>query len=664
MSNRSLCIVLCFLLAPAAVLAQAGKPAAPAPPDLSRQRPAVLEAFRVADNGSFSVQDAARIADHPLRGWVEATALRRRITVAQAAEVRSALRRHAGQPAAEWLREAWLLELARRGDWTNFRTDYRPGTSPELRCADLAARLATGATDDAWIADGQALWRTGSTLPASCDLPFKSLQSLGKLGTDLRWERIELALAAGQTGLVRFLAGGLPAADAARARDYADFVDAPHARAGSWPRDARSRAVAAEGLARLARRSPDAAEAQLAALAPQLGLDQAQRGKVLYEIALWTVASYLPGADRRLAAVPAAAYDERLHEWRVREAMNRRDDAGAVRALEAMPAAQRADPRWQYFEARLRERLGQAEAARALYRQSAGTATFHGFLAADRLGQAYTLCPLEPSNDRALRQRVADAPGLARALELYAIDRPGQAAKEWAGLLATLDDAERYVAIDYALAAGWHDRAVFTIGTEPEDLRYYRLRFPLHHENTLRREARKNALDPAWVAAQTRAESAFMPRARSPANAMGLMQLLPTTAAMTARRLGLPYTGAGSLYDPDTNLVLGIAHLRHELDQHGGIAYQAIAAYNAGPAPVSRWNRDRPGFDPDFWIETVTYKETRDYVARVLAFSVIYDWRLDGDAVPVSEKMLGRTVPKSSRRAFACPIATDTQPSP
>ncbi|MFY2763079.1 transglycosylase SLT domain-containing protein [Arenimonas sp. MALMAid1274] len=650
MRNRYLAPVLLLMMLPLSARAQV------APPDLSRQQPAVLEAFRLADQGKLSVQDTARIADHPLRGWVEATALRRTLGAASAADVRSALRRFDGQPAADWLREAWLLHLAKRGDWRGFRADYRPSTSLELRCAELSARVALGETDAAWVSDAQALWLTGTTLPASCDLPFKSLAAQGKLDAALRWQRIELAATEGQTGLIRFLAPGLPAAEAARARDYADFIDAPHARAVNWPRDNRSRNVAAEGLARLARRSPDAAQAQLDTLSKALGMDEAQRGKVLYQIALWTVASYLPGSSTRLEAVPAASYDERLHEWRVREAMNRRDDASAVRALEAMPSAQRNDPRWQYYEARLRERLGQADQARALYRQSAGTATFHGFLAADRLGQPYTLCPLEPSQDAALRRRVASNPGLSRALELYAIDRPSQAIREWAALLKSLDAAERYVAIEFAQASGWHDRAVFTIGTAPDDLRHYSLRFPLHHETTLRRESRKNAIDPAWVAAQTRAESAFMPRARSPANALGLMQLLPSTAAMTAKRLGIPYGGASSLYDPDTNLVLGIAHLRHELDQHGGIAYQAIAAYNAGPAPVMRWNRDRPGFDPDFWIETVTYKETRDYVARVLAFSVIYDWRLDGDAVPVSERLLGRTVAKAARRPFACPL--------
>jgi soluble lytic murein transglycosylase len=132
------------------------------------------------------------------------------------------------------------------------------------------------------------------------------------------------------------------------------------------------------------------------------------------------------------------------------------------------------------------------------------------------------------------------------------------------------------------------------------------------------------------------------------------MQLLPSTARQTTAKLGIAYSGTASLYDPETNLVLGIAHLRHMLDEYG-VAYRAIAAYNAGPGPVARWNRDRPNFEPDFWIETLTYRETRDYIARVLAFSVIYDWRLDGKAVPVSDRMLGRITPTGRRKEFACP---------
>jgi soluble lytic murein transglycosylase len=145
-----------------------------------------------------------------------------------------------------------------------------------------------------------------------------------------------------------------------------------------------------------------------------------------------------------------------------------------------------------------------------------------------------------------------------------------------------------------------------------------------------------------------------MPRARSGADARGLMQLLPGTGLLAAKRLGLPWSGGESLYDPDTNLQLGTAYLRQMLDRYDGRAYLAIAAYNAGPGPVDRWRAARGQLEPDFFIESIPWKETREYVARVLAFSVVYDWRLDGRAAPLSDRMLGRLAGPEARRGFRC----------
>lgn len=619
------------------------------------QQAELLGALRDAEQGRLQKSQLLALQAHPLRPWLEAMQQRAHLAAANRANVEALLQGLGDQPAATWLREAWLAELARRQDWPGLLASYPGNGSAELRCAALTARLRLGRTDADWDREARELWRQGRSLPGACDPVFAALEARGQLDAALRWERIELAAREGQSGLMRFLAGKLPAPQAALARDYADFIDAPHARTAGWPRDPRSRLIATEGLLRLARRSPDAAEAQLRALAGPLGLDTGERGRVLYEIALWTVASYLPQAAERLAAVPAEAYDERLHEWRVREALNRRAPADALRALQALPAAMQMDARWQYFQARMHEQLGAPEAATPLLAAAARQPSFHGFLAADRLQQPYVLCPLEPPADPALRARVAALPGLRRALALFAAHRRGLALREWNALLPTLSDAERYLAIELAQQAHWYDRAVFSIGNRPEDLRQYRLRFPLHHADTLKREAQRHDLDPAWVAALTRAESAFMPEARSPADARGLMQLLPSTAQMTARRLRQPWEGAGSLYRPNVNLALGTAHLRFELDKHDGLPWLAMAAYNAGPAPVARWRQARADLDPDLFIETINYRETRDYVARVSAFSVIYDWRLHGQAMPLTERLAGADPRRAQRRPFHCP---------
>ena len=595
----------------------------------------------------------ALAADHLAQRWVEMAALRRNIDTLPAAQANAFLERYKGEAVAEVFRDAWLRALLKRQDWAGFRAAWSPSIKTiALRCAELDARQRTGAADAQWQADAQAIWRSsGKSLPGECDGVFAALAARGGLGDELRWERLELAAAEGEPAVMRTAARGLPAGQLALANDYAAFVQAPHDRATHWPKTARSRLVASHGLAKLAKSDPLAAESRLPALAAALAFTEEDRGRVLYQAALWTVASYLPDSARLLGLVPESAYDVRLHEWRAREAMSRSDWKAALAAIQKMGGEQRNDSRWQWFEARTRELTGDRAGAQPLYAQAAKKPDFHGFLAADKLGQPYALCPWMPDWTPAQKAAVAGDPAIRRAMALYRVDRSGWAQREWDDALSRFDDAQRRIAVEVAQENGWFDRGVFGLGKAPGETRLYTLRFPIHHADIIQREAKRNGLDPAWVAAEIRAESVYNPRARSHANARGLMQVLPDTGAAVARRRGLAWGGAESLYDSETNIVLGTAYLREKEDMYGK-PYVAIAAYNAGPTPTSRWLSQRPAMDPDFWIETISYKETRDYVARILAFSVIYDWRMYGLATPVTDRMRGAA--GTARKKFAC----------
>jgi soluble lytic murein transglycosylase len=629
----------------------------------------VEAAIEAAERGDYDAAQYGDLARHPLYAWIEYANLRRNIDSVGDAQAQSFLTRYTGQAAAEAFREIWIAQTARREDWPALLAAWKPaiGRNIELRCAELQARQSLGRADAQWVSDTQKLWRNADkVLPSNCDPVFEALAAQGGLTPELRWERIDKAAAEWQPAAMRSAANGLPTADAALANDYAAFIEAVHTRALDWPKTERSRRMASYGLARLAKSLPMAGEAQLPQYAQALGFTDEDRGRVLYQAALWTVASYEPESAQRLANVPESAYDERLHEWRVREAMSRSDWPAALAAIRKMGDKQRSDSRWQYFEARLAERTGDRATAQRLYREATNKAEFHGFLAADRINASYTLCPWLPADTDTQRNAIARDPAIVRAVGLYRIDRRGWAAREWDDALSRFDDTQRRLAVEVAQSHGWFDRAVFALGKtpagepRPEELRLYTLRFPLHHDATIRREAANNRLDPAWVAGEIRAESVFDPRARSGANAMGLMQIVPGTGATVARDLGLAWGGAESLYDPDTNITLGTAYLRQLLDKYGGQPYQAIAGYNAGPSPLARWQEQRPGMDPDFWIETISYKETRDYVARVLAFSVLYDWRLNGTALNLTERMRGRL--DGPRKKFVCPLAVAPAP--
>lgn len=650
---RGLVIIVSMLLVPAA-LASAG----------DSRRAEFRQALQEIEHGSRSLARHRSLADHPLAAYLELADLRRRIGQLESADFEAFARRHGGQPVVELLRESWLPELARRQDWDGLRATWNGQADDALRCQHAQALLVGG--DESPALDvARALWLRGDSAPAGCDPLFAELERRQLLGSGLRWQRIALAAEAGNSALMRYLARGFEALERGRAERYAGFVEQPTAAAAQWPRHSDDGRFLALGLVRLARRDADQAEQLLERLRPRFDApaEQPWRGRVRAAVALWSAASYRPEAARRLAAVPADAFDAQLHEWRVREALAREDLLAAAQAIAAMPEPQRNEPRWRYLGGRLAQRLGHPERARPVFAALAQEAHYHGFLAADQLAADYPLCPAEVNPDPAMRRQLRGHPGLLRALELHAIGRIGWALREWNQLLSGLDAEQRRLAVELAIEAGWTDRAVFDLN-QGDDLRYYRLRFPLAHQRHLSQQAGRHGLDPAWVAALIRAESAWQPQARSHANAYGLMQLLPSTGQDTARQLGLDWQGTRTLFDPQHNISLGTAYLASMLQRKGQQPYLATAAYNAGPTPVARWRQQRPTSEVDLWIETIPYRETRDYVVRVMAFSVIYDWRLGQRAFPLSARLLGQPPSDARRRDFTCPTAIQVAATP
>jgi len=138
----------------------------------------------------------------------------------------------------------------------------------------------------------------------------------------------------------------------------------------------------------------------------------------------------------------------------------------------------------------------------------------------------------------------------------------------------------------------------------------------------------------------TRQESSFDPRARSGADARGMMQLLPSTGGAVARRLGIPFS-ADRLYDPDVNMTIGSYHLGELINNFGGSMLLATVGYNAGPARPPQWTArcgdPRGGqVDPIDFIECAPFTETRNYMMRVMENMSVYKARLNGGSAPLT----------------------------
>ena len=149
-------------------------------------------------------------------------------------------------------------------------------------------------------------------------------------------------------------------------------------------------------------------------------------------------------------------------------------------------------------------------------------------------------------------------------------------------------------------------------------------RYPLAYWELIQKTARDAEIDPYLVVALIRQESLFDNRARSPAAALGLMQLLSSTASRVAKQLGLPPPSNEKLFDPELNLTLGTQYLQTLLRRYSNNWFKAIAAYNAGEAAVDRWEKDIVTEDSEEFVERIPYLETRQYVKLVLRNHRIY----------------------------------------
>jgi len=573
--------------------------------------------------------DSEALRSYPLYRYLQAARLQVRLEDPQAAgAIEAFLREHGNAPVARSLRRSWLMSLAQRKAWEPYLAAYRADVddSAAARCNELAARAALGRTDGL-AESATSTYLSAKSLPAACDPAFDWLRSQGLLAPALVERRARLALAAGEAGLARFLARSLPEPQAAPIKQWASLIEQPRGELESLIADP-SRPVEGnallDGWSRYARADAESAADLYPALVQARSLDA--RAASPYALAVALPLSW----SRNLRALEFFAlghpddFDERAHEWHVRAALWTGDWARASRAIAAMPEALRNQNRWRYWAGRAAERLGDRDAALASYAAVIPTDNWYAALAAARQGKRFTptLTPL--TRDQEEFARIAADPGMVRTRELILCDMQSEANAEWRAALDAFTPAQQTQAVRLASSWGWHMQAI-AAAAKLGLFNDYELLYPRPFDAEVRRGAQLTGLPPALIYAVIRQESLYRADAASSANALGLMQLLPSTAQATARRAGLPPPTRTSLLQPSVNVPLGSSFLRGLLDRADGQWPLAIAGYNAGPAAARRWLAATP-VETDVWVENIPFNETRAYVQRVHWHSLVFDW--------------------------------------
>ena len=172
---------------------------------------------------------------------------------------------------------------------------------------------------------------------------------------------------------------------------------------------------------------------------------------------------------------------------------------------------------------------------------------------------------------------------------------------------------------------------------------YWKILFPQQYWSAIEQDSVKNGLDPYMVASLIRQESEFNPTAISPANAFGLMQLLPSVGRSMAKEEGIHHFNEMELLNPETNIRLGTRYLKQTLDKFDGQPPYAFAAYNAGDSRVTDWQSIGKYHGMDEFVESIPFTETRDYVQAILRNESIYR-ELNGRASPASAVAEQKTI--------------------
>nr|WP_238269814.1 lytic transglycosylase domain-containing protein [Paraburkholderia terrae] len=558
------------------------------------------------------------------------------------APVLSFLQRYDGQAIGDRLRNDYLRVLGARHDWQNFDSQYAKfvlDDDTQVKCYALESRATRGEN----VADAaRALLVEPKWHGDGCVDLISALNRNQQFTPDDVWQLIRQAYEQGATTTGGRLVDALGAA-----RPDPLLFD----QATNQPRlllakgiqlDAASHQLALLAITQLAVGDPEAAEATLTAIAPSLTL--AERaigwGTIAYQAAI----RQLSGAVNWYRLSANAPLSSQAYEWRTRSALLAGDWTMVRWSIEQMPAALRTQPGWVYWYARALKQNSEVAAADQAFRTIAGNYTFYGQLASEALGRQVVIPPQTRATDEEV-ERASRIPGFELAKRFYALHLRTEGNREWNWQLRGMTDRQLLAVAEYARRIELYDRAVSTADrTQAEH--DFSLRYLAPFRTIVERDTQSTGFDVGWAYGLIRQESRFIINARSEVGAGGLMQVMPDTAAMVARKIGLGTISRARMNDIDTNILLGTYYLSMIYNQLDRSAVLATAGYNAGPGRSRKWQANLPRpVEGAIFAETIPFNETRDYVKNVLSNTVYYAALFDNHPQSLTER-LGQIEPR------------------
>ncbi len=592
------------------------------------------DAARANDPAKAAVL-AAQIPNYPAPSYVEYFTIKPQLFDSQGharidapdAPVLSFLQRNDGQAIADRMRNDYLVVLGSRHDWKNFEQQYARfvlNDDTQVKCYALEARLSKGENvaeaarallvDPKWYGDG-------------CVDLIGALAESGQFTSDDIWQQIRIAYEQNYTStglnIVEALGQEKP-----KASLLDDAVNKPplYLARGVMP-NTPAHQLTLLAITRMARNDPAMAAATFSSVAPSLTAQERAIGwgTIGYQAAI----KRMPAASDWYRLSANAQLSNPAYEWRTRSALLAGDWNMVRWSIDQMPPTLRSQPAWTYWHGRAVKQAGDAATANQEFQSIADQYNFYGQLALEETGQKISVPPRTTVSDAEIAQ-MQSVPGFALSQRFYSLNMRLEGNREWNWPLRSMTDRQLIAAAQYAKRIELFDRTVNTADKTKTE-HDFTLRYLSPFRDIVERDAQTTGLDIEWAYGLIRQESRFIINARSEVGAGGLMQLMPGTAQLVAKKIGMGPVSRAQMNDINTNILLGTNYLSMIYNQFDNSPVLATAGYNAGPGRPKQWRQDlRAPVEGAIFAETIPFTETRDYVKNVLSNTVYYAALFEG----------------------------------
>ncbi|PSU73692.1 murein transglycosylase [Photobacterium phosphoreum] len=583
-------------------------------------------AFSANDMAVFH-QEKTKLGGYALYPYLEYREFNAQLETQNPSQVKVFIEKYKMLPFSQTIKTRYLNQLVSTGRWHDFLA-MQPAVprNTALQCAFYYAKEKTGKTALAWQG-AEKLWQTGSSLPAGCDELLNSWNTAGKRTNSMVLDRMVLAYANGNKSLLTYLDKQLTGDAQATGEAVLALYEQPQ-NVGEFAKKSKvtpfNQALTKNAFLLLARKNTSQAVAEYDQVVSGQHFDKATKQTLADAVASrlmsTTDASLAKWRDSKLAH----SHNTSILERRVRNAIREANWKQTQLWIDRLPKEAQQTPRWTFWKAKLLAQNGHKKQADKIYTSLLGERDFYSAAAATILHKPIVYPLTKAPTSTALLTPYKKS--LARVDELILLKKTTAANREWGYLLSKITNVQtkRQLAV-YAEKHQWHYLAVqATISGKLWD--HMTLRFPLAHKWLFDFFSEQRHIPTSTMMALARQESALNIHAQSHVGASGLMQLMPATAAETAKKLDYKYLGKQSLFDPSVNIRLGSAYLKMMLERNDNNRVYAFASYNAGPGRVAQWKKETAGkLDVYAFIEQIPFNETRGYVQNVLMFDIYYN---------------------------------------